>query len=410
MATASSDGPIKISKRIEKELHQSKVVMRKLPPDLTEDKLLEALPDLPPYSYFYFAAGDPTLGRLSFSRAYFAFTDESAILPFRDMYDGMYLEAENGSKYRAVVEFAPYQGIPKKQKRKPDTRIATVEQDTDYQAFVEASEVQAKPLSMAELSAYIDTIGMNKVPRVQKTPLIDYLMDRRSGRSAKRLKSAASESKKRHGNESFKPARDTRKDVGSSRGKESRSKKEAVRESKDRHDKKKEDVNGSAKDSMEEKSISLEKRKEKSGRDKRGFHYAENGEVKSEGDRKPKEFRVKNKNRPDQAVYSSRGVPKPGSDHDWDVEGKESPGRSTREREGSHHRTTKENSSEVRGSGGRGREYGAEDKPRRGYGSRDNYPGGTGGKERRNHEGAGGRRGDEYKKSKEASLYEHHEK
>lgn len=391
MATSSSDGPIKISKRIEKQLHQSKVVIRKLPPDLTEEKFLETFSDVPSYSYFYFAAGDLSVGSLSFSRAYFAFTDEASILPFRDKYDGLYLESESGLKYRAVVEFAPYQGIPKRQKRKPDTRVATIEQDFDYQAFLEASETKMKPLSMAELSAYIDTIGTAKASGVQKTPLIDYLLDRRSGRSGKR-KSAVSDSKKRHGKEHSKTAKDTHKEaVGSSKSKESRSKKDGTR---DRTEKKKDEVASSAKASSEDRPSSSEKYKERSGRDKKGYHYEENGEMK-EGERRSKEFRVKNKDRPDQAIYAPRGQ---GKQRNYDRDQVESKESGYREREWSHRSTVKEDSSE-HGRSGRGsaREYGGEDKPRRG---RENY---IGEKEKRHD---GGRRGDDYRKSRDSYSHD----
>lgn len=379
MATSNSDGPIKISKRIEKELHQSKVVIRKLPPDLTEERLLEELSDVPSYSYFYFAAGDPHLGTLSYSRAYFAFTDEASILPFRDKYDGLYLESESGLKYRAVVEFAPYQGIPKRQKRKPDARIATIEQDSDYQSFLETADTKMKPPSMAELSAYIDTIGNTKVSEVQKTPLIDYLLSR-SSRSGKRAKSSG-DSKRRQGKESSKLAKDSPKDSGaSSRSKDSRSKKESSKEGRDRADKKKDEM---SKASLEERPRISEKR---SGRDKRGHRYEENGEVKGDGERKVKEFRVKNRDRPDQAIYTPRGQGK----HYEEVDGKES----GRPREESR-RSTKEGSSEHSKSG-RGREYSAEDKPRRGYGSRENYSS----KEKRYD----GRR-DDHRKSKDSYGY-----
>lgn len=165
---------------------------------MTEEKLLESLSDLPQYNYFYFAAGDSSLGDLVTSRAYFSFVDESSIISFRDKYDGLPLESVKGIKYFAVVEFAPYQGIPKRAKKKVDGRIATIEQDLDYQGFLEALGVKKEPLSMAELSAYVDSLAASKVPEVQKTPLIEYLTENhRRGRSSKRSKAAGDPKKKR---------------------------------------------------------------------------------------------------------------------------------------------------------------------------------------------------------------------
>jgi regulator of nonsense transcripts 3 len=377
MATSSSDGPIKLSKRIEKELHQTKVVIRKLPPDLTEEKLLDVLSGVPSYSYFYFAAGDPSLGVLSFSRAYFTFTEEASILPFRDKYDGCVLESESGLKYKAVVEFAPYQGVPKQQKRKPDARMGTIEQDPDYMTFVEASETQTKPPSMAELSAYIDTIGSTKVSEVQKTPLIDYLL--KSGRSGKRGKSSTGDSKRRQ-KESSKSAKETRKESGSYRNKESRSKKDGGR---DRTEKKKDEV---SKVMQDDRPRSSEKQhREKSSRDRKGHHYEENGEVRADGERKTnKEYRVKNRDRPDQAFYSPRSQGK----QRGHGEGKEA-GRREESRSYTKDGSTDRGKSE--------REYGSEEKPRRGYG-REIYTG----KEKRYD---GGKRSDDYRKD----SYGHHE-
>lgn len=401
MATSSSDGPIKISKRIEKELHQIKVVIRKLPPDLTEEKFLEVLSDIPPHSYFYFVAGDPSPGNFSFSRAYFAFIDEASIVPFRDEYDGLYLESENGLKYRAVVEFAPCQGIPKKMKRKPDTRIATIEQDPDYQAFLETCEVKIKPPTMAELSAYIDTIGTNKVPEVQKTPLIDFLLDtghRRGGRSGKR----AGDSKKRHIKESSKPVKESRKDSGSARAnKEYRSKRDTPREGRDRDrpEKRKEEVASTAKSTSEDWPSSSDRYKERGSRDKkRGYYYyEENGDVKTEEDRRSK---VKNRERPDQAIYSPRGTGSPrgaGKYRSGDRDGGESK-ESTRskDRDGSWHQSSIRESSAEFGRSGH-RDYN-EEKVRYGCGSsRDDI----GSKERRyKHEGG------DYRMSKD-SYYGH---
>lgn len=380
MATSAADGPIKISKRIEKELHQTKVVIRRLPPDLTEEKLLEMLPEVPPYTFFYFTTGDPTLGSLSFSRAYFCFSDEASILPFRDKYDGMWLESEKGTKYRAVVEYAPYQGMPKKQRRKPDTRIGTIEDDSDYKSFLETAEEKPTPFTMNELAAYIDTIGTNKVAEVQKTPLISYLLDRRGGR--KRSKQS-SESKKKHSKESSKPPKESRKDAGGSKG-SSKSRTES-KERKERQEKGKEEV-----PTTKDRPTSSERR---SGREKRAqTQPEENGEVregkevKEEGEKKAKEPRIKNKDRPDQAIYSPRG--KQRNDRERNDSGKPHDGDTS-----SHHSSSsREGTSERKSGRDRGSRWKDDEKPRRGQG---------GGWDKEKRDRDGGRR-DGHRKPREA--------
>lgn len=170
----------KISKRVEKELHQNKVIVRRLPPDITEERFRETITPFPDHTYFYLAPGDHTLGPLGCSRAYIAFEKEEEIVLFRDQYDGMILEGEKGSKYRAIVEFAPYQGIPKK--RKPDYRCGTIGKDSDFQLFLQSLENRTEPRPSVNLETYLEELEASKIQDVQVTPLIEYLREKRSGR------------------------------------------------------------------------------------------------------------------------------------------------------------------------------------------------------------------------------------
>lgn len=257
------DGQVKISKRVEKELHNTKVVVRRLPPDMTEEKLLEAFSDIPQYSYFYFAAGDSTLGDFSSSRAYFSFVDEASIIPFRDKYDGFLLESVKGHKFHSVIEFSPYQGIPKRSKKKVDSRLATIEQDADYQMFLESLSVKKEPPTMAELSSYVDSLAGSKIPEVQKTPLIEYLTEnhRRGGRTSKRSK-LAGDLKKKRSKESLRTVKESRfkgedgaKDCGGSKEWGTEKSKKEPREK----GVKKSEVNGSSHSTAFSSSVADEK-------------------------------------------------------------------------------------------------------------------------------------------------------
>lgn len=197
MASPEDASEPKVSKRVEKELHQTKVIIRRLPPDFTEEKLIEKLSPLPPHNYFYFAPGDPTLGPHGCSRAYISFSELPLILPFRDQFDGSVFETEKGQKYRAIVEFAPYQNIPKKSKRKPDTRCGTIEQDADYQAFLQLYETKPEPRPSIDLLTYSEDAEANKIPDVQVTPLIEYLKEKRRGSRGSKNKVLVVESKRK---------------------------------------------------------------------------------------------------------------------------------------------------------------------------------------------------------------------
>ena len=166
----------KVVKRVEKELQQSKIILRHLPPDFTEEKLTEVISPIPDHSLFYFFPGDTSLGRYGCARAYINFTDTSDILPFRDQYDGTILESEKGVRYRLVIEYAPYQTVPKR--KKVDQRAGTLEKDADYQSFLESYEAEVTPLSSVDVTELM--LSLSKPAGIQSTPLVDYLKDRRS--------------------------------------------------------------------------------------------------------------------------------------------------------------------------------------------------------------------------------------
>ena len=216
----------KVSKRVEKELHQTKVVIRHLPPDFTEEKVKEVLAPLPSHNYFYFAPGDPTLGPSGYSRAYINLTDENELVAFRDRFDGLVLETEKGTKCRAVVEFAPFQNVPKKGKHKVDPRSGTIEQDPEYMEFVKAlTEKQQGQRPSVDLSTLLlEQMEAQKIPSVQKTPLIEFLKEKKAKGNkskhrvvvvGKRSKDEAGKSRPRTGDE--KASRRSRRPEGRGR-------------------------------------------------------------------------------------------------------------------------------------------------------------------------------------------------
>ena len=412
------DGQAKVSKRVEKELHNTKVVVRRLPPDMTEDKLFELFTDIPEYNFFYLAAGDPTFGELATSRAYFSFMGESSIIPFRDKYDGLPIESDKGQKYRAVIEFAPCQSIPKRLKKKADSRLATIEQDQDYLGFAEIAHFKKEPPTMADIAAYVDTLAANKVQEVQMTPLLSYVMDnhRRGGRSSKRSKAASGESKKKRSKESKTTKESRSKNEDGSKTGSGGTKEWGGKSRKERAGKKLDidtapsisptSVEGKGASGSSEKITdkgkwreegkgkgwkegsrgwrddgaweggsepdrregegTREGKKEKlgskgvrrsgegSGRDEdqggdRGMYKEKRSTKKSNDERKPKASGVRNKDRPDQAIYSARGRSRGGGEFNHAY---------SKDRDGSYEgRKTKEKSESSHVQSGRSDEW-----------------------------------------------------
>ncbi|VDI44556.1 regulator of nonsense transcripts 3, partial [Mytilus galloprovincialis] len=71
----------------EKESPPTKVLIRRLPPSLTPETLLEQLSPLPSHE-FYFVRADMSLGQNAFTRAYINFQSYEDVYNFRDQFDG----------------------------------------------------------------------------------------------------------------------------------------------------------------------------------------------------------------------------------------------------------------------------------------------------------------------------------
>jgi len=169
-----------ISKKIERELRQTKVIIRHLPPGYSEERLLELVGPLDPHNYFYFAAGDPKLGKLGYSRAYINFESEEDILSFRDKFDGFPVTDDKGNVYRMIIEFAPFQRCPKKKKRL-DVKCGTIEDTVEFKEFL--VEYEKEPEMLPALDPTLYAVKDISTDQVQETPLVKYLKNVQEKRS-----------------------------------------------------------------------------------------------------------------------------------------------------------------------------------------------------------------------------------
>ena len=178
-------------KRAEKELNQTKVVLRRLPPDYTEEDVLALIKSdrpgytPPDYTSFYFVPASTHLSSSfpAYSRAYLEIPNFDDIRNLRDTFDGLQLESKTDkgpatTKFRMIVEFAPYQGSVL-QRTKPDARSSTIEQDPDYKTFLKEYEKEITYLPSVDIS-YLDQI--KHIAEVQPTPLVDYIKERKTAR------------------------------------------------------------------------------------------------------------------------------------------------------------------------------------------------------------------------------------
>ncbi|CAK1540088.1 unnamed protein product [Leptosia nina] len=155
----------------------TKIILRRLPSSMTEEAFLEQVSPIPEHDYFYFAKPDSSLGNNLYSRAYINFVNVDDIYLFRDKFDGYVFLDEKGVEHVGIVEYAPFQRIPKKKKKK-DPKCGTLESDPIYQEFLENLNKDQEVDNQPKLE-YSYPVNDGNDKKVQTTPLLEYLAARK---------------------------------------------------------------------------------------------------------------------------------------------------------------------------------------------------------------------------------------
>ncbi|VDM36175.1 unnamed protein product, partial [Hydatigera taeniaeformis] len=115
----------------------TKIIIRHLPPKLTEEHFKEMCSPIPPYDYFRFCSTDPSLGGKNFCRAYINFCDPESVFAFRERFSDYVFVDSEGNEANAIVEYAVFQGTPNTPPlSKVDRRQGTIDEDSTYQKFL----------------------------------------------------------------------------------------------------------------------------------------------------------------------------------------------------------------------------------------------------------------------------------
>ncbi|XP_065156227.1 regulator of nonsense transcripts 3A [Atheta coriaria] len=159
-----------------KDKPATKVVIRRLPPSMTQEEFLNQVSPIPNYNYIYTIKGDNSLGGNAFARVYVNFTNQEDIYIFKEKFDNYVFIDGNGHEYAAVVEYASFQKVPKKRKQRADLKTATIESDPAYIAFLESLIEQPNQEEKPEYNLNLtNTENKNDMT----TPLLDYLKQRK---------------------------------------------------------------------------------------------------------------------------------------------------------------------------------------------------------------------------------------
>ncbi|KAI8334267.1 Smg-4/UPF3 family-domain-containing protein [Chlamydoabsidia padenii] len=197
----------KKAKRVKKNEPKTKVVVRRLPPNLPEQVFMNAVQQW------------TTNDVVDFSM----FIPVDAVIAFHQGFDGHIFMDKSGNESRAVVEFAPYQGIPKEHKT-PDTRQGTIDDDADYLQFLESLKAeQTKPTEATDLTdngtqierlenklalVAAQTLAQEQANKPKTTPLLEHLRAQKAAKSAKKKAAAKTTSTKKKPATTDKPTTD----------------------------------------------------------------------------------------------------------------------------------------------------------------------------------------------------------
>lgn len=186
--TSSPDvGKVKDSKK-EKCRPMTKVVIRRLPPTMTQEQFLEQVSPLPEHDYLYFMKADMSMGQHAFSRAYINFVEQQDIFMFREKFDNYVFVDSKGTEYPAVVEFAPFQRLPKKRVgKKKDLKCGTIESDPYYISFLESLKNQEAESNVSQPKTEYSYQPPDNTPKkVTTTPLLEYVKQRKQEKQRQR--------------------------------------------------------------------------------------------------------------------------------------------------------------------------------------------------------------------------------
>ncbi|KAJ3019680.1 UNVERIFIED_CONTAM: hypothetical protein HDU68_010567 [Siphonaria sp. JEL0065] len=161
-----------------------KVVVRRLPPTLSEDVFTQTVAVFD-HSWCVYSKGKVSKSAAkpnTFSRAYLAFASLDQIAAFSQTYNGwLFKDGKSGTEYRAQVEMAPFQKVPRRKPR-VDYRANTIDTDPEYLSFLESLNVDPKEAHAAALAAEQQSIkakdsaaGTAAAFDPTSTPLLDDL-------------------------------------------------------------------------------------------------------------------------------------------------------------------------------------------------------------------------------------------
>ncbi|EDW01899.1 regulator of nonsense transcripts 3B [Drosophila grimshawi] len=170
--------------RREKSSQAIKIVIRHLPPTMTEEEFLQQVEPLPENDAYYYCQADWSLGQEATCRAYIdmSMKDMSEVLQFRDRFDGYVFVDARGVEYIAIVEYAPFQCFLKNKGRSQDYKMNTIEKEPHYQEYLQRMADEREEASRLCDTKIDFTFDQKSDEKVKSTPLLQYLANKKEKR------------------------------------------------------------------------------------------------------------------------------------------------------------------------------------------------------------------------------------
>ncbi|KAK9740694.1 hypothetical protein RND81_03G054300 [Saponaria officinalis] len=155
-------------------LNRTKVVIRHLPPTLSLSSFFDQIDARfsSRYNWSSFFPGKSSFKKQKHARAYINFNKPEDVFEFAEFFGGHVFVNEKGTQYKAVVEYAPSQRVPKPVVKK-DGREGTIYKDHEYVEFLERVSKPVENLPSADIQ-----LERREAERagVQEAPIITALM------------------------------------------------------------------------------------------------------------------------------------------------------------------------------------------------------------------------------------------
>ncbi|XP_047341615.1 regulator of nonsense transcripts UPF3-like [Impatiens glandulifera] len=168
---------------------RTKVVVRHLPPTITQDKFMEQVDGrfAGRYNSISFFPGKNSQTHQSDSRAYMDFKKADDVIDFADFFNGHIFVNEKGTQFKSIVEYAPSQRLPKQWSKK-DGREGSIYKDPEFLEFLEFIAKPVENLPSAEIQLErreAERSGAAKDSPII-TPLMNFIRQRRAAKSGNR--------------------------------------------------------------------------------------------------------------------------------------------------------------------------------------------------------------------------------